>query len=104
MKLRINVRMTAFLESIWYVITKILYVKSVAIKVSAVKYAQKVAQNASGIFPKFLPTMLFKLPFMLVLCFNMNNFDVKIYSLNVLLEYLRYQHRCFILSMNFSAF
>ena len=43
-----------------------------------VKYAQKIAQNAFGIFPKFLPVMLFILPIMLVLCFNMNNIDVRI--------------------------
>ena len=42
------------------------------------KYAQKFAQNAFGIFPKFLPIMLFMLPIMLVLCSNMNNIDVKI--------------------------
>ena len=38
----------------------------------------KIAQNAFGIFPKFLPIMLFKLSIMLVLCSNMNNIDVKI--------------------------
>ena len=42
---------------------------------------------------KFLPIMLFKLPILLVLCFNINNIDVKFHCLNVLLEYLRYEHR-----------
>ena len=42
------------------------------------------------IFPNFLPIMLFIVP---VLCFNMNNIDVRILLLvNVLLEYLRYEH------------
>ena len=42
------------------------------------KMLLEYSQNAFGIFPKFLPIMLFILPIMLVLCFNMNNIDVRI--------------------------
>ena len=38
----------------------------------------KSCPNAFGIFPKFLPIMLFMLPIMLVLWSNMNNINVKI--------------------------
>ena len=65
----------------------------------------KIAQNAFGIFPKFLSIMFFKLPIMLVLCSNMNNIDVKILLLECSIRIFTIRtHVCFILSMNFSAF
>ena len=51
---------------------------------------KKFAQNTFGNFPKFYS--LYFLCFHYA-CSSMNNFDVKFYSLNVPLAYLRYKNR-----------
>ena len=55
--------------------------------------------------PNILLIMLFQLPIMLVLCFNINNIYVKILLLECSIRVLTIRaYVCFILSINSSAF